>query len=282
MIPLAAFALSACLAIGPAASRILLRDLAPAFPSAALSAPDTPVAFAPAPGVVRRFDLPELHRLSLQFHLDAEPEREICVTRPVSAPDSSRFMAAMRARCPDASIELLDFSRWPVPDGEIEFPPSGLHDGYWRGDIRYGGNLHFAIWAKVNLTVAVRRVVALRDLPPRRLIDTSALRLDSLQSAPTTDHYPDSITAVAGKLPRRTIPAGAAIRAEWLGDPPLVSRGDTVKVEVHAGAAVLKLEGQALADGTAFDTIPVLNPATGKRFRARIQGPGRVRVEALP
>ncbi|HUB32074.1 MAG TPA: flagellar basal body P-ring formation chaperone FlgA [Bryobacteraceae bacterium] len=282
MIPLAAFVLSACVAVGPGDSRILLHDLKPAFPTAAFSAPDTPVAFAPAPGVVRRFTLPELRRLSRQFHLDVDPQQEICVTRPVAAPDPSRFLAVMHDRYPGASIQLLDFSRWPVPEGQIEFPPSGLHQGFWRGDILYGGNMRFAIWAKVNLTVATRRVVALRDLPQRRPIDASALRLDSFQAAPTPDQYPDSIAAVAGKLLRRSVPAGTAIRAGWLEDPPLISRGETVKIEVHSGAAVLKLDGQALADGGSSDIIPVLNPASGKRFRARIEGPGRVRVEALP
>ena len=72
------------------------------------------------------------------------------------------------------------------------------------------------------------------------------------------------------------------MRADWLEDPPLVSSGDTVKVEVRSGAAILKLDGRALADGVDGQTIPVLNPATGKRFRARIEGPGHVLIENLP
>jgi flagella basal body P-ring formation protein FlgA len=282
MIPLTALSLAACVAVGASTDHILLRDLAPAFPAAAVSSPDIPVALAPAPGVVRRFPIPELHRISLRLHLEAEPGGEMCVTRPVLPPDPDRFLTAMRARFPQASIELVDFSRWPVPEGEIEFLPAGLHQDYWRGDVVYSGNLRFGIWAKVKVHIAVQRVVAVRDLPARRPIEASSLRLDAFDTAPAPERYVDSIAAVVGKLPRRAVATNAAIRVDWLDDPPLVSRGDTVKVEVRSGAAVLRLDGRALADGAGGQTIPVLNPATGKRFRARIEGPGRVLMENLP
>ncbi len=282
MIPLTALSLAACVAVGASSDHILLRDLAPAFPAAAISSPDAPVALAPAPGVVRRFSAPELRRIALRLHLETEPTGEVCVLRPVSAPEPGRFLAAMRGRLPQASIEILDFSRWPVPEGEIEFPLSGLHQDYWRGDVVYAGKLRFAVWAKVKVRVPVRRVVAVSDLPPHRPIEASAVRLDAVEVAPDSERYADSVAAVTGKMPRRTVAAGAAIHADWLDDPPLVSRGDTVKVEVRSGAAVLKLDGRALADGTDGQWIPVLNPATGKRFRARIEGPGHVLMENLP
>jgi flagella basal body P-ring formation protein FlgA len=188
----------------------------------------------------------------------------------------------MRAQLPEATIELIDFSRWPVPAGTVEFPLSGLRQGYWRGSVLYGGSQRFAIWAQVKLRVAARRVVAAQDLAAGRPIEPSALRLESFDVTPGAGLYPGSIAEAAGKLPRRGIPAGIAIRSEWLELPPLVARGETVKVEVRSGAAVIQLDGRALAAGAAGQSIPVLNPATGKNFRARIQGPGHVLVESLP
>ena len=73
--------------------------------------------------------------------------------------------------------------------------------------------------------------------------------------------------------------AGEAIRAVWLEAPKLVVRGDTVQVQVQRGGARLELEGRAEASGSAGETIPVLNPLTHRRFRARVEGKGRVSVE---
>ncbi len=282
MMPLTALSLAACVAIGASSEHILLRDIAPAFPAAAVSSPDIPVAPAPAPGVVRRFPIGELRRIALRLHLETEPADEVCVARPVAAPDPARLLAAMRAGLPQAAIELVDFSRWPVPEGRIEFPLAGLHQDYWRGDVVYGGNLRLGVWAKVKVRVTVRRVVAARELPARRLIEASAIRLETLDAAPSPERYADSLATVIGKLPRRTVAAGGSIRADWLDDPPLVARGDTVEVEVRSGAALLRLDGRALADGARGQAIPVLNPATGKRFRARIEAPGHVLMESLP
>src|SRR4051812_14282589 len=125
MTPLTPLALAACLAIAPAADQILLRDIAAAFENFAGLPPDTIIALAPAPGVERRFDISELRRMASRLHL-AEPEREVCVNRPVAPIERARMLDAMRAQLPSARIELLDFSRQPAPEGVLEFPRNGL------------------------------------------------------------------------------------------------------------------------------------------------------------
>jgi hypothetical protein len=57
--------------------------------------------------------------------------------------------------------------------------------------------------------------------------------------------------------------------------PNDINRGDTVKVEVRSGAAVLELEAQAETSGVAGQTVSLLNPSSKRRFQGRIQGPGR-------
>jgi hypothetical protein len=160
MTPLAAFALAGCATLGAGSDRVLLRDLAPAFSALTAEQMDTPVALAPAPGAQRLFDLLELRRLAARFHL-AEPAREVCVERRTAKLDPVHILDALHALMPSAQIELLDYTRGPVPEGELEFSrngiPSGASTGVWSGAVRYAGNRRFPVWAKVRLTQDVTR-----------------------------------------------------------------------------------------------------------------------------
>jgi flagella basal body P-ring formation protein FlgA len=284
MTPLASLAVSACLALAPGSDHILVRDLIRAVPGLESVAPDLPVALAPVPGVERVFRLPELHRLAARFHLTVEPATEFCVVRPVSPPDPALFLAAMRKALPQATIEMADYSRQPVPDGELTFPANSLrrapHDALWLGYVSYGGSRRFTVWARVKVTIPVDRVVAAAELPPNVPISPDQLRVETRQEAYSTGLFLKSIQEAAGKAPRAAVPAGAPIRAIELQIPPDVVRGETVHVEVHDGGAILSLEVRAEASGTRGETILVSNPATNRRFRARIEGKGRVSVDS--
>ena len=76
---------------------------------------------------------------------------------------------------------------------------------------------------------------------------------------------------------RRFVPA-RSVRARPTGRARDVLRGDTVQVEVRKGAAHLEFEGRPKPPA-AGETIAVCNPALEKRFRARVEGKGRVSVE---
>jgi flagella basal body P-ring formation protein FlgA len=285
MILPALFAL-ACLAVSPGSDQILVRDLAPSFPSLASAAGDAPVALAPAPGVARVFRTAELRALAVRLNLPAPPpdQPEICVTRPVAAPDPARLLAAMRKEMPEATIEILEFSRQPIPEGEIEFPARQLRRGaggaLWLGYVHYGGNHRFTIWAKVKVLVTVERVLAVGDLASGQPIQAAQLTAQTLQEYPSSEPFARSIDEVAGKWPRLPIRAGMAIRTDLLENPRDIVRGDTVRVEVRNGAAHLELEATAEASGAFGEIIPVLNPISKKRFPARVEGKGRVSVDA--
>ena len=266
-------ALSACFAIGPAADEILVRDIAPAFANTDGVPLEARVALAPAPGVQRRFSLAELRRVALRLHLP-EPEREVCVERRVAPLDPARLLAALRASFPDAPIELVDYTKGPVPEGELEFPRGGLRGEIWRGAIRYGGRHRAPVWARVKISIAAPRVVALRDLRPGQPIDAAWLKLEMHDG----ESMPMTIEEVAGRVPRRAIRAGTAIRPAWLDEPKAVERGETVQVEVREGGALLQLNGQAQASGAVGQTIPVLNTMSKKRFQARVEAKGKVSV----
>ena len=282
MIHLAAFALAACLAVGTGSDQVVAGDLAAAFPEWRAVPPETPLALAPAPAVERVFRVPELRRLAERWNVLPTPDREVCVTRRVAVLTADRLLAAMQKELPAAHIELLDFSRLPAPEGELLFPASGLRQtpagGYWSGHVTYAGKHRFAVWTRVKVKVAVTRVIAAQDLKPGVLSKASQFRLETREEVPAAG-FAGSVEEVAGKMLRRAIVAGAALRTEWLEPAKVVTRGETVEVEAVHGGARLKLEGIAEGSGAIGETIAIQNPVSKKRFQARVESKGRVVVQ---
>jgi flagella basal body P-ring formation protein FlgA len=199
------------------------------------------------------------------------------------------MLAAMRDSLgiPEARIEIVEQSRYPVPDGRLEFPRAGLMSpppsqpqasALWKGWVHYGGNRRCAIWARVRIAVSTQRVVAAEPLVAGRAIEASQLRLETYEGFPLRVKGLDAIEQAAGQAPKRSLAAGTALTGADLNAPLDVKRGDTVRVAVSSGEAHLELDGRAEASGRRGQTIPVLNPASGKRFSGRIESAGRVEV----
>ena len=242
------------------------------------------MALAPAPGVERVFRLPELRRLAARFNLPLTPASEVCVVRPVSPPDPALFLAAMQKELPQAAIVIEDYSRQPVPAGDLVFPAASLRraprEVLWIGYVCYAGNRRFTVWARVKLSIPVERVVAASDLAPHRPIDAAQLRVETREESFSAGAFAQSIEEVAGMWPRAAIRAGSSIRAIELQVPPDVVRGETVHVEVRDGGALISLVARAEASGFRGDTIPVSNPVSHRRFRVRVEARGRVSVDS--
>ena len=241
-----------------------------------------PIALAPAPGVQRVFRLAELRRLAARWHVEVRPNSEVCVERPVKPLDPARLLDAMQRQLPQARIEILDYSRTAAPEGELEFPLSGLRmtpaGGLWNGAVRYAGTRRFAVWAKVDVTVAEPRVVAAEDSadragrskprscgsrlreasrpPSRSRHPSKRLRAESraARSPPEPRSALACVEAAEGRCTRRYGPRGSPDRR----GPPRNSK--------------------AVADppAAAGETIPVLESRSDRRFRGarRRQRPG--------
>ena len=82
-----------------------------------------------------------------------------------------------------------------------------------------------------------------------------------------------------GLWPRQAIRAGQAVRSAWLQSPLSVRPGDTVRVAVRNGGALLEFEARAENSGAIGETIYVRNPDSQHRFRARVTAAGRVAVD---
>ncbi len=279
---MAAAALAGCLAVEPGADSITAGDLARAVPAFRAVPANTVLAFAPAPGVARVFRRAELRRLAVRYGVPGEPQAEPCFARRQAALDAGRLLAAMQRQLPEARIEVVEFTRGPVPAGELEFSPAGLRrmggEALWTGWVRYAPRLRWTVWARVRVTMTVTRVVAGADLAAGRAIASGQLRVEKREEFPEAGTFATTIGECAGKAPRRPVTAGSALRREWLAAPKVVQTGDTVEVEVRNGNAFLKVPGRAEGAGAIGETIPVRNLSSHKRFSARVEARGKVSV----
>jgi len=284
MMPLAMLALAtACITIDGQSDRITAGDVAHVLPEWSRVRPLEPVALAPAPGVIRRFHAEEIRRLGVRFGVESSPAEDICFQRPVHVIPQDRMLAAMKTRLPEASIAIVESSRVPAPDGELDFPLSGLRQNYWLGTVRYGAGHKFTVWARVNIALHLKCVVASTDLKPGMPIQPGDLRLETSDNLKPEQmaNYPANIDAVEGRMPRRAIAAGTVVQSGWLEPPKVIQRGETVKVEVVSGVAKLEADVVAESSGGIGDWIWVKNQDSKRRFRARVEAAGRVAVRSI-
>lgn len=276
-------AAAACVAVD--GEKILARDLAPATEAFRALAPDTDMGYSPAPGARRVLHAAELSRMIARHGGVPGQMREICIERATEKLTQETIAAALRTAAGNrqATIALLDWSRYPVPRGEIQFPLAGItpvHGGelLWRGYVRYGSSQRCAIWARVRVSLRQPRVVARVALPAGRPILREQLQVEEVEASPFGARPVEVMDAVVGRLARRRLAAGAPIFASLLEAPQEIHSGDTVTVEVSSGQARLSFEARADSGGRKGDTIPVRNPATGKSLRARVESAGKASI----
>jgi len=271
------------------ADRIVAGDMASRFPAFRAIPPEAPVAFAPAPGAVRIFKPFELASLARRYSVEMDPSTGICFERRLEPLDRARALEAMRTALarPDARIEIVETSLYKVPPGKISFrmeglrrPPSAGSPAEWRGDVIYGENRRFAIWARVLISVSSSRLVAIDNLKPGERITASQVRVDTVEGFPSGSGLARSFDEIGERVPWRAIAQGSEIQLAWLRVPADIARGETVEVEVHSGSARLSFPAVADAGGHAGDLITLRNPSSGKHFKARVNGKGKALVEA--
>jgi len=269
--------------------RILAKDLAAVVPAFRQIPPETLLANTPPPGSQRVFHHAELMSLAERYTLHLDAGATACFERAMEPLDRARVLEAMRAalQIPDARIELAETSLYPVPRGRIEFQtdrlgtpasPEQRAPVLWRGDVIYGENHRFAIWARVRILVRCEKTVAVENLMPGHVIEPSQLQVVSEEGFPITAKERLSINQVAGMSPRRPIVAGSVIRPELIASPNEVSRGDLIEVEVRSGAARLVLTARAESGGRGGETIAVRNLESNKVFSAQVAGKGKAIV----
>ena len=273
--------------------KIYARDVAAAAPAFSNVAGDFMLGYAPVPGIRRTFKSDALAMIARNQGVAAEALEgltDVCFERAMAALSSEDILQAMRDSwgAGDARMELRTFSPQTAPQGKIIFPRAGLQlpatsdpqaEVVWRGYVLYGNNRRFSVIARARITTTSTRVVAVADLPTGAPVREDQVQLESFDSFALDDRPARNLDEVVGFVPRTLIRSGATVLRSQLNRSPEVAKGDMVKVEVTAGGAHLLFEGRAETDGIQGKTILVKNLTSGKDFRAKVTGKGKVSVQ---
>jgi flagella basal body P-ring formation protein FlgA len=265
-------------------------DLARALPAFKAVPPDLPLGPSPLPGAVRMFPAAELRTIASRFSIHGDILTDICVRIATEPLNSARLIESMTAalNLPGLRIEILDTSHEPVPVGRIDFQRENLRTPaiptrgspvVWKGDVIYAGDRRFGIWARVQLTAPVTRLLAVENLRAGIPIRHGQVREETTDSFPLLSEPSLSLTQIEGLTPSRPIVAGAEVRPDNLVQPNDVNRGDLVHVEVFVGAARLTMTGRAESAGHRGDMVPVRNLESSRVFQARVEGADSVIVQ---
>lgn len=243
------------------------------------------LGLTPAAGVRRMLTARELGKR------DGSADGAICVERALREVRPEEIEAAMRKALerPQVEIEILDYSRVPLPAGVLEFTLAGLsrppllHSGGpvpWRGRVKLEGGRSIMLWARVRVSEQAQWIEAAETLHPGEAVRGEQLAVKSGRQFPLSKPGALTLAEITGRRPRRTIPAGQVLAGWMFQEPPLIQKDELVKVEVVSGAVSLRFEARAETAGRAQERILVLDAAKGQRLQARVTEQGKVVIDA--
>lgn len=245
--------------------------------------------FSPAPGQTRVIRGGEIRAFLAKHQLRPTDEIEpICVRRAANVPAEEDVVAAIRSafRPTEVQVEIVQFSRMPLPVGRIHFDvaqfpaaPSASDSVLWRGFHKDEEGRTRAFWAQVRVLTKVCRLVAATDLIAGRVLaaenatTTEAWAFPDVRESGTCD-----LDKVVGFILKRAVAAGSVIRSQDLVAPSAVEKGKGITVLVDTGKAQLSLTGQAEATGRVGDRIAFTTALSKRRYVGVAVGKGVVRV----
>jgi len=144
--------------------------------------------------------------------------------------------------------------------GQVSLPVAVVVDG------RRCGRLIISAWVS-----RPQEVVCLQRPVSRGAVLTAAdLRLESRDLSRLTGQPILELQAAEGMRARRSLRAGDYLKQAFLETPPLISRGDRIRMVAASGRLRVSAIGIARSEGGRGEQIQVENPASGKTVVGRV------------
>jgi flagella basal body P-ring formation protein FlgA len=195
------------------------------------------------------------------------------------------YLEANRHRLPQADIRFIpDSPPLPInlPTGETSWqviPSSPAIIGSSRFSLicSVDGRVrkNFSVLGRVEAIAPV--VIAAKTLKYDEIISDDAITVEPRDLGGIANPT-GVVELVVGSVVKRTIPSGAAIDTTAIEQPPVVRKGELVKIFVSHKRMVLTATGIAKSDGRKDEMIRVQNSSSNKLIYCRVNAPGVVEV----
>lgn len=272
----------------------MIADLSPASPQLA----NKRIARAPAPAKTVVLKRGQIEKILRQNSVDtsaltwsgSKNVNVVGASQQISSDDIQHqidgFLRDVEFRLPHIIFEFIPHS---LPD-TIILPVGSLQIDVIPAVKTIIGSRSFTLIYRVdgrtikNLAVRGRLsansevVVVQQPLRRGAIISEADVDLVSLDISKVHDPLFD-LSDVVGLRVARSIRAGQIVERKNIEYPPVITKGDFVRIIAQRGSMVLTASGVARQDGRMGEVIRVQNSSSQKEVRGRVVGPSQVKVE---
>ncbi|MCC7413262.1 MAG: flagellar basal body P-ring formation protein FlgA [Gammaproteobacteria bacterium] len=159
------------------------------------------------------------------------------------------------------------------------FLPPGTNGGSISTvGVRCGGGKPWVLYVPVTVHRLREVAVLVRSVPRGAVLGAADLRLERTDVGALTQGYYRAEELPVGMVLRRALAAGTVLMPQHLETRLAVRRGERVILTADVGGAVVRMTGEALANGAVGDTVRVRNLTSRRVVEGTVADGGVVEV----
>lgn len=182
-----------------------------------------------------------------------------------------------------AMVDPLDPLKIPSGAVHLRISPNGNGEGLGRRTFHVQVNVNGKPWQTIDaiadVSASIDAVVPTRVLPIDSVLEAEDVAVHQVKLTDLDHQLITNVRDVIGKSAARPLQVNNPIRLGMVKKPYAVRKGDRVSIEARRGGLSIQAIGVTKSSGEIGQTITVANADSGKELRAKIIGPGAVRVE---
>ena len=145
--------------------------------------------------------------------------------------------------------------------------------------VRCDGSAPWTVFVPAEVRLYRPIVVLTRPLKRMSVVKATDLSLVERDVGQLGQNFLTDLNQAIGKKLTRQLGSDQILLSTHLQIAEVIRRGDQVVIAARSGGIAVRVQGEALADGTLGEQISVRNLSSQRVVRARVIGPGQVEVE---
>lgn len=172
-----------------------------------------------------------------------------------------------------------------LPKGEVTYSVTPLKHNDFLGTVmvpilfKVDGTVNKKVWATADVAVLHEVVMTKKPLGRYQLITEGDVHVKTLDVTNMSSTALTSLEEVLGKRARRAINANVALNTNLIELPPLVQRGDIVKIIARSEALTVTTIGKIKEKGHRGEQVRVENLGSKREIYARVLDSHTVTVD---